>query len=615
MSGTEETEQIGELGAREDISETNESLQSIDSSITSIKPEPVEITHNDNDAAPQISTTTTKEKPVPLPKSERRGLLSFVTLIAECKDSRSYSERVKYFIVFIIALASMIGPMGTSIILPAIEDIKAELHTSTMMVNVAVGIYLMSLGVFPLWWSSASERFGRRSIYLISFTLYTGFGVGCALAPTIDFLIGFRILSGGCSASVQAVGAGTIADLYAPEERGRGMGWFYLGPLMAPLLSPIIGSLLLTRWNWRSTQWFLVILSGGLTVMILFLLPETLRLQDNKALIKKILEERRNRKANPDEEKQDAGQTDADNENQIVRMASRISKSEENDQTEPLPDGLFRYKTDQNDPRLPNIIQNDLIKIETEINKDLDSTKYEIFKKECYSILVKPIKSVNFLKYPPVALAISYSAVSFGILYLVNMTIEYEFARPPYNWKSLYVGFAYIPNSVSYIFASIFGGRWTDYLYKKYKQKHGYPVPEARISYNILSAVICFPIALLIIGWCFDKHTFWVSPLVGTAIFGYASMMTIGPTVTYLVDSLPGRGATGVALNNLVRQILATIAVFVVEPIIKGMGTGPMFSMFAGIVTLWAVVLIVLKRRGDYWRENYDLQKLYDSLD
>ena len=91
--------------------------------------------------------------------------------------------------------------------------------------------------------------------------------------------------------------------------------------------------------------------------------------------------------------------------------------------------------------------------------------------------------------------------------------------------------------------------------------------------------------------------------------------MTIGPVVTYLVDSLPGRGSTGVALNNFVRMILATVAVFVTEPLIKGLSTGPMFTIFAGVVVLWAAVLVIIRKKGTYWRENYDLQKLYDSLD
>lgn len=89
-------------------------------------------------------------------------------------------------------------------------------------------------------------------------------------------LIVMRMLSGGASASVQAVGAGTIADLWEPRERGRAMGIFYLGPLCGPLVAPIVGGLLAQRWGWRSTLWFLAAY-GVMTVILIFVaLPETL---------------------------------------------------------------------------------------------------------------------------------------------------------------------------------------------------------------------------------------------------------------------------------------------------------------------------------------------------
>ena len=123
---------------------------------------------------------------------------------------------------------------------------------------------MLSMAIFPLWWSAFSEAFGRRSIYLISFILFVLFGIVSALSKSIAMLVVMRMLSGGAAASVQAVGAGTIADVWEPKERGRAMGIFYLGPLCGPLLAPIIGGALAQRWNWRATLWFLVIYGGEL---------------------------------------------------------------------------------------------------------------------------------------------------------------------------------------------------------------------------------------------------------------------------------------------------------------------------------------------------------------
>jgi multidrug resistance protein len=538
------------------------------------------------------------------PRNERRGLLAQVTLIPEFHDARDYPMALKTVLVLVIAIAAMIGPMGTSIVFPAIDSMIEDLNTTSIMVNVSVGIYLLALGIFPLWWSSFSERLGRRTVYIASFTMYIGFAIGAALSPSISSLIVFRVLTGACSASVQAVGAGTISDLFPPEQRGRAMGYFYLGALASPLVSPIIGSLLLITWDWRSTQWFTMGLAAVIDLCIILLLPETLREQNNKATIARILQERRMNKEVDDRDEE---------ENIIERLSTRLSIRAEHGN----PETMSVVETVDRE-RLMEVEEADEKRLELEISESLkhkNPSKWSRFKRQFYEFVLRPLKAVYFLQYPPVALSISFSSLTFAVLYLMNMTLQYEFSRAPYNWRPLFIGLAYIPNSVAYIIASIYGGKWTDKLYKDYVKKQGFASAESRISYNMLSAVICYPVALLITGWCFHYHTFWVTPLIGTAIFGYATMMTIGPTVTYLVDSLPGRGATGVAVNNLCRQTCATAAVFLVDPMIEGIGPGPMCSMFAGVVVLWSVVLLILKKRGKYWRENYDLQALYDKLE
>ena len=133
---------------------------------------------------------------------------------------------------------------------------------------------MLSMAIFPLWWSSFSETLGRRTIYLTSFTLFLVWNVLAAVSVNISMLVVMRILGGGAAASVQAVGAGTIADIWEVKERGRAMGIFYLGPLMGPLLGPIIGGALAERLGWRSTLWFLAIYGAILLIFLFFALPE-----------------------------------------------------------------------------------------------------------------------------------------------------------------------------------------------------------------------------------------------------------------------------------------------------------------------------------------------------
>ena len=594
-------------------------------------------------------------------RKDRRGLLPHLAVIPEFKDARDYPPAIKKFIVFVIAFSSMMGPMATSIIFPAINPITDDYKCSSIMVNISVGVYQISLGVFPLWWSSISEMNGRRSVYIISFILLVGFNVGAAVAPSIQDFIILRVCSGGAAASVQSVGAGTVSDLYVPEERGANLGIYYMGPLMAPLVSPIIGAFLMIRRPPRSTQWFMVILSAVNVMVLTLFLPETLRKQDNDAAIAAILKERRKGSSSADEKEDmeaedesrketpdcgtrslsDAGRSIAshkETDEEIYELQRALSQASNNvnrftlnndlDMNAPQMSRIQSYDPKQEQmlrnfeiQRLQSNMKEELSKIETSKSKNTghiivdQRSRWEKFRHMCYLYLFRPLKSIYFLQYPPVAMAITFSAISFAILYFVNMTLEYGYSHPPYNFKPMLVGLMYIPNSVTYMLASIFGGKWTDRLLKNYKAKHGILAPEARISWNLVTAVITFPISLVIFGWCLDKGEHWETPLVGTALFGWANMMTIGATVAYLVDSLPGKGATGVALNNLVRQLLAGAAVFVNDPMIINMGIGWAFTMLAFIIIGASSVLLILKKYGDYWRENYDLERLYKKLE
>lgn len=538
-----------------------------------------------------------------VPKSERRGLLSWMTIMPEYQDPRNYRRIQKFIIVCVVAFAGVAGPMGTSILLPAVKDLSTELDTTIAMVNVSVGIYIISLGVFPMWWSNFSEKHGRRSVFVVSFAWFFAFTIGCALAPSISSLIVLRLLAGVGASAVQACGAGTVSDLYVQEERGTALGLFYLGPLLGPFLSPIIGGAVALGWGWRATMWVMVIVCGLNLVLIILLLPETLprdSLEAMKMLLRKTMEK-----------------DDELTENSLERIATNLSQNSTRRRQildEETPVDLFmptilRISTNQS-AYSKRIRERELEELESR-----DPSETKTWQSHLYDYTIRPLHAVVLLTYPPVLLIIAYAGIGFMGTYFFNITISNAYAQDPYNFSPMIVGLLYIPNSVTYLLVSIYGGRWNDWLIKRSARLHnGELRPESRLSWNIVLAAVIFPPACMIFGWCLDKKQHWVTPLIGSALFGLASMLVIGCTLTYLTDLLPGKGATGVALNNLVRQILAAVATFVTEPAIKGVGTGVLYSIYAGVVTIFVICVWILKKRGADMREKYDLATYYAKL-
>lgn len=273
-------------------------------------------------------------------------------------------------------------------------------------------------------------------------------------------LIVMRMLSGGASASVQAVGAGTIADLWESRERGRAMGIFYLGPLCGPLFAPIIGGVLAQHWGWRSTMWFLSAFGALTLIFIFFALPETLAVQ------KPVLAE-----------------LEDDEDPAVSRPLSRVSSQQ-------VVRSTARWL------------------------------------KTMKMVFIDPLKIILYLRFLPVLLSVYYASIAFGSLYVLNISIEDTFGKAPYNFSTIIVGLLYIPNSLGYMVASIFGGKWMDSIMQReakkanrYDEKGRLVLrPEDRMRENAWLGAFMYPAALIWYGWAAERGVFWLVPVCQLSI-------------------------------------------------------------------------------------------------
>ena len=373
-------------------------------------------------------------------------------------------------------------------------------------------------------------------------------------------LIVFRILGGGAAASVQAVGAGTIADIWEVKERGKAMGMFYLGPLMGPFLAPIIGGALAERLGWRSTLWFLVIYSGVLLVFLFFALPE-------------------------------------------VRFIESVF----------VDAGSLLYQTLNVHPKpIPEDPEDDRPKLKRTASKA--STAAQEAKKWIKLLkrfFIDPLSIILYLRYPPVLLTVYYASITFGSLYLLNISLEYTFSRAPYNFTVIIIGLIYIPNSLGYFLASLFGGRWTDTIMAREARKAGrydahgklIYIPEDRMRENAWIAAILYPGALIWYGWTAQKGVVWPVPLIANFFFGVGSMLIFATATTMLTEFMPRKASEGVAVNNFVRNIFSCVGAVVAQPWIEAIGNGWVFTI-VGIVALSSCVVVwAMRRFGPRWRE------------
>jgi DHA2 family multidrug resistance protein len=98
----------------------------------------------------------------------------------------------------------------------------------------------------------------------------TGFTVAsffCGLAPTLPFLIVFRVIQGACGGGLQPLSQAILLESFPPEKRGQAMGFWALGIVVAPMLGPVAGGWLTDNYSWRWV--FYINIPIGILAMLL----------------------------------------------------------------------------------------------------------------------------------------------------------------------------------------------------------------------------------------------------------------------------------------------------------------------------------------------------------
>ena len=142
--------------------------------------------------------------------------------------------------------------------------------------GLPLGLYILGLGLGPLYLAPLSEAYGRRVIYLSAFSLFTIFNVGCALSPNITVLTVLRFLSGMAASAGPTLGGSSIGDMFSKEDRGRAQAIYNFGPTGGPALGGIIGGFIAYgTGDWRWSMWIMVIAPGVIVLLSFVALRET----------------------------------------------------------------------------------------------------------------------------------------------------------------------------------------------------------------------------------------------------------------------------------------------------------------------------------------------------
>src|SRR3954449_1890359 len=151
----------------------------------------------------------------------------------------------------VVILGSIMTILDTTIVNVALDTLARELDSTLSQIQWVVTGYMLSLAaVIPLtgW---AARRFGAKRVYLTSLVVFTTGSALCGLASSTEELIVFRVLQGIGGGMILPIGQMMMADAAGPRRMGRVMSIVAVPAMLAPILGPTIGGLIVDNASWR----------------------------------------------------------------------------------------------------------------------------------------------------------------------------------------------------------------------------------------------------------------------------------------------------------------------------------------------------------------------------
>lgn len=126
-----------------------------------------------------------------------------------------------------------------------------QLTLTTAMVGLALG---------QLLFGPIRDKFGRKKPLLISLLIYIVSTVAIMFSPNIETMIALRIVQGLSSAGSVVISRAVAADLYQGREMTQFFGLLMTINGLAPIISPVLGSVLLEYMSWKGIFAFLILI-------------------------------------------------------------------------------------------------------------------------------------------------------------------------------------------------------------------------------------------------------------------------------------------------------------------------------------------------------------------
>ncbi|KAI7903259.1 major facilitator superfamily domain-containing protein [Cokeromyces recurvatus] len=520
-------------------------------------------------------------------------------------DPHLYSRGQKRIILIALALGASLNGFCSTVYFPGIPDIKSELKASEIEITLVSSLFILFSGIGPIFWASMSDYyFIRRFLYLVALLVFIGASVGCAVSNKIGLLIVLRCFQSFGTSVTMSVGAGTVSDCWQITERGSAFSVLFVGQFLGPLVGPIIGGGITSKTGWRSVFWICAGYGIFLFLFFFFYFPETYRLNHHWD----------NEQQKPSELQSQATLINGSSPGIVLTAlppsSSSVSQTVPNSSSSSFiqqnKDNIASYKAVLKEGKILNLSENNsneegayhVIVPSTSTNTIENKNKYDTSNR-----IFNPFKSFAMLQYIFVCFVAIEIGFCFGTMFTLETLIP-DIYYTHYQFNSWQTGLSFLGAGLGNVIGSLVSGQLSDYFLKKSSEKRGgiYKAEDRLTPNTWPGGFFLIPLGVLIFGWSIMAGFSVWPAIIGFSIlcFGMSQVYTAGSA--YLVDAIPGKGASVTAACNFLRSTMAAI-LSLISPIMgSALSIGYVSILLTSLNVIGMSLLVYIKFKGIYFR-------------
>src|ERR1700674_1046525 len=156
-----------------------------------------------------------------------------------------------WLIAVSVMFATFMEVLDTTVVNVSLPHIAGNLSATIDEATWVLTSYLVANAIILPMTGWLASVFGRKRLLMASVAGFTISSFLCGLAPNLTTLIVFRCLQGANGGAMQPLSQAVLLEAFPPHDRGKAMGFWRLGIVVAPILGPVFGGWLTDSFSWR----------------------------------------------------------------------------------------------------------------------------------------------------------------------------------------------------------------------------------------------------------------------------------------------------------------------------------------------------------------------------